>query len=149
MAVRAGENLTFEDPDFDPNNTIGSLCFCSAVINISTQRVKRYSTFLEPGNHTILYAAKRDWAQKNAAQVKLFREAVQEAAAFIGQPKNDSAVRAAIAKYTKLPPEIVAKVQISPPGPGVSEKQLAYWVGLMKDQGMLQTDPKVANLIVK
>ncbi len=108
-----------------------------------------YSTFLEAGNHTILYAAKRDWAQKNAAQVRLFREAVLEAATFIGQPKNDEAVRAAIAKYTKLPPAIVAKVQISPPGPTVSEKQMAYWVGLMKDQGMLQTDPKVANLIFK
>ncbi|MES2512423.1 MAG: ABC transporter substrate-binding protein [Pseudomonadota bacterium] len=108
-----------------------------------------YSTFLEAGNHTIVYAAKRDWAQKNAAQVRLFREAVLEAATFIGQPKNDEAVRAAIAKYTKLPPAIVAKVQISPPGPTVSEKQMAYWVGLMKDQGMLQTDPKVANLIFK
>lgn len=75
-----------------------------------------YSTFLDAGNHTILYAAKRDWATKNAAQVRLFREAVQEAATFIGQPKNDSAVRDAIAKYTKLPPAVVAKVQISPPG---------------------------------
>jgi NitT/TauT family transport system substrate-binding protein len=108
-----------------------------------------YSTFLEAGNHTILYTAKRDWAQKNAAQVKLFREAVQEAATFMGQPKNDGAVRDAIAKYTKLPPAVVAKVQISPPGPTVSEKQMAYWVGLMKDQGMLQGEPKVANLIVK
>lgn len=108
-----------------------------------------YSTFLEAGNHTILYAAKRDWAQKNAAQVKLFREAVQEAATFMGQPKNDAAVRDAIAKYTKLPPAVVAKVQISPPGPTVSEKQMNYWVGLMKDQGMLQTEPKVATLIVK
>lgn len=108
-----------------------------------------YSTFLEAGNHTILYAAKRDWAQKNAAQVRLFREAVQEAATFMAQPKNDGAVRDAIAKYTKLPPAVVAKVQISPPGPTVSEKQMAYWVGLMKDQGMLQTDPKVANLLFK
>ncbi len=108
-----------------------------------------YSTFLEAGNHTILYAAKRDWATKNAAQVRLFREAVQEAATFMAQPKNDGAVRDAIAKYTKLPPAVVAKVQISPPGPSVSEKQMAYWVGLMKDQGMLQTDPKVANLIFK
>lgn len=108
-----------------------------------------YATFLETGNPTILYAAKRDWAQKNAGQVKLFREAVQEAATFMGQPKNDAAVRAAIAKYTKLPPEVVAKVQISPPGPVVTEKQMNYWVGLMKDQGMLQTEPKVASLLVK
>lgn len=108
-----------------------------------------YSTFLEPNNHTIWYVAKRDWAQKHAAQVKLFREAIQEAATFMAQPKNDGAVRAAIAKYTKLPPAIVAKVQISPPGPTVSEKQMNYWVGLMKEQGMLQTDPKVATLLFK
>jgi NitT/TauT family transport system substrate-binding protein len=111
--------------------------------------VSYYSTFLEPNNHTIWYAAKRDWAQKNAAQVKLFREAVQEAATFMLQPKNDGIVRAAISKYTKLPPAIVAKVQISPPGPTVSEKQVSYWVGLMKDQGMLQSEPKVSTLIFK
>ena len=108
-----------------------------------------YSTFLEAGNHTIVYVAKRDWAQANAAQVKLFQESVQEAAAFIVQPKNDAAVRAAIGKYLKLPPEILAKTQISPPGPVVSEKQLRYWVNLMKDQGMLQTEPKIASLLVK
>ena len=111
--------------------------------------VSYYSTFLEPNNHTIWYVAKRDWAQKNAAQVKLFREAIQEAATFMAQPKNDGAVRAAIAKYTKLPPAIVAKVQISPPGPTVSEKQMNYWVGLMKDQGMLQTELKVSTLLFK
>ena len=111
--------------------------------------VSYYSTFLEAGNHTIVYVAKRDWAQANAAQVKLFQESVQEAAAFIVQPKNDAAVRAAIGKFIKLPPEILAKTQISPPGPVVSEKQLRYWVNLMKDQGMLQTEPKIASLLVK
>jgi NitT/TauT family transport system substrate-binding protein len=31
----------------------------------------------------------------------------------------------------------------------VSEKQLAYWVGLMKEQEMLKTPVDVAKLIVK
>ncbi len=108
-----------------------------------------YSTFLAEGNPTIIYTAKRDWAQKNAAQVKAFREAVQEAAAFIVQPKNNDKVRAAIGKYIKLPPEVLARAQISPPGPVVTEKQLNYWVGLMKDQEMLKGTPNVASLIVK
>jgi NitT/TauT family transport system substrate-binding protein len=107
-----------------------------------------YSTFLEQGNPTIVYTAKRDWAQKNAAQVKLFQSAIQEAAAFNAQTKNDAAVRAAIGKYIKLPPEVLAKMQISPPGAVITEKQLSYWVGLMKDQAMLQTDPRIALLIV-
>jgi NitT/TauT family transport system substrate-binding protein len=108
-----------------------------------------YTTFLPEGNHTILYVAKRDWVAANAGATKAFRDAVIEAAAFIQQPKNDAAVRASIGKYIKLPPEVLAKIQISPPGPTVSEKQLAYWVTLMKEQEMLKTDLKLAQLIAK
>lgn len=108
-----------------------------------------YSTFLPEGKHTILHAAKREWVQKNLAAAKGFRDAVIEGAAFMQQPKNDAAVRDSIGKYIKLPPEVLAKVQISPPGPTVSEAQLAYWVGLMKEQEMLKTEPALAGLIVK
>lgn len=108
-----------------------------------------YSTFLEEGNHTIVHAAKREWVQKNPAAARAFREAVQEAAAFMQNPKNNDRVRAAIGKYIKLPPGVLAKMQISPPGPLVNEKQLNYWVRLMKDQDMLKTEPKVAQLIAK
>ncbi len=108
-----------------------------------------YSTFLEEGNPTIVHAAKREWVQKNPAAARGFREAVQEGAAFMQNPKNNDKVRAAIGKYIKLPPEVIAKMQISPPGPVVTEKQLNYWVKLMKDQDMLRTEPKVAQLIVK
>jgi NitT/TauT family transport system substrate-binding protein len=108
-----------------------------------------YSTFLAEGNHTIIYTAKREWVQKNPAAAKAFREAVLEAATFMQNPKNTPAVRAAIGKYIKLPPEVLAKIQISPPGPVVTEKQLSYWVSLMKDQEMLKTEPQVSQLIFK
>lgn len=108
-----------------------------------------YSTFLPEGNQTIVHAARRDWAEKNPQAVRAFRESLVEAAAFMGQPKNDARVRAAIGKYIKLPPEVLAKVQISPPGPVVTDKQLAYWVGLMKDQDMLKGAPDVARLIAR
>lgn len=124
--------------------------FMSRIIESGTGYVASYyATFLPAGNPTIVYTAKRDWAQANAAAVKRFRDAVMEGAAFMLQPKNEPQVRAAIGKYIKLPPETLAKMQISPPGPTVSEKQLNYWVGLMKEQGMLQTEPKVATLLVK
>jgi len=108
-----------------------------------------YSTFLPEGNQTIVHAAKRDWVAKNAGAARAFREAVAEAATFMQQPKNDARVRAAIGKYIKLPPEVLAKVQISPPGPLVSDKQLGYWVDLMKDQDMLRGKVDVASLIAK
>ena len=108
-----------------------------------------YSTFLPDGQPTIVYAARRDWVTKNAAAARAFREAIVEAGAFIGKPANDARVRAAIGKYIKLPPEVLAKAQISPPSPLISEKQLGYWVGLMKDQGMLKGDPVLSTLIAK
>ena len=108
-----------------------------------------YSTFLPEGNPTIVYAATRSWAKAHAGAVKGFRESIVDGASFIKDPKNDAAVRTAIGKYIKLPPEVLAKAQISPPGPIVTEKQLAYWVGLMKDQDMLKGSPDLATLIVK
>ncbi|QNK70443.1 ABC transporter substrate-binding protein [Variovorax sp. PAMC26660] len=108
-----------------------------------------YSTFLPENNQTIVHAAKREWVAKNPATARAFRESLVESAAFMQQPKNDAKVRASIGKYIKLPPEVLAKVQISPPGPMVSEKQLGYWTGLMKEQDMLKTNIDVAKLIAK
>jgi len=108
-----------------------------------------YSTFLPEGQPTIIHTARRDWVAQNPAAAKTFREALQEAAAFMANPKNNDKVRAAIGKYIKLPPEVIAKVQISPPGPVVTEKQLTYWINLMKEQDMLKTTPDVTKLIVK
>lgn len=108
-----------------------------------------YSTFLPEGNQTIVHAAKREWAQKNPQAARAFRESLVEAAAFMQQPKNDAKVREIIGKYIKLPPEVLAKVQISPPAPVVTDRQLAYWVGLMKEQEMLKGEPDVARLIAR
>jgi NitT/TauT family transport system substrate-binding protein len=108
-----------------------------------------YGTFLTEGMPTILHTARRDWVAKNQAAARGFREALVEAAAFINKPANEPRLRAIIGKYIKVPPEVLAKMQISPPGPVIVEKQLDYWVGLMKDQEMLRTDPKVATLIAR
>lgn len=106
-----------------------------------------YSTFLPDNNQTIVHAAKREWVAKNPGAARAFREALVEAAAFMQQPRNDAKVRASIGKYTRLPADVLAKIQVSPPGPVVSEKQLAYWSRLMKDQGMLRSDIDVAKLL--
>jgi NitT/TauT family transport system substrate-binding protein len=124
--------------------------FMSRITDSGTGYVASYYlTFLPEGNHTIMHTARRDWAEKNPAAVKAFREAVIEGAAFIAKPANDAKMRSIIGKYIKVPPEVLAKMAISPPGPTVSEKQLAYWVAVMKDQEMLKTSPVVAKLLAK
>ena len=108
-----------------------------------------YSTFLPEGQPTIIHTARRDWVEKNPAAARAFREALQEAAAFMANPKNNDKVRAAIGKYIKLPPEVLATIQINPPSPTISEKQISYWVAVMKDQSMLKNPVNVAQLLAK
>lgn len=108
-----------------------------------------YTTFLPEGLPTIVHVAKRDWAKSNPDAVKSFTKAVQEGAAFMLQPQNDAKLRAALAKYLRLPPPAVAKMQISPPGPVVNEKQLNVWIQMMNEQEMLKTAPMAVSLLAK
>src|SRR5690606_33017381 len=74
-----------------------------------------HTTFLPDDRPTIMYAARRDWAAQNAGSVRAFREAVREGAQFARQPANDARVRAAIGRFVKLPPEVLAKMPIVRP----------------------------------
>lgn len=108
-----------------------------------------YSTFLPDGLPTLVYVARRDWVQKNAAAAKGFQAAIAEAATFLVNPKNNAKVREYIGKYIKLPPDVLATVQIGPPLPVVTEPSLAWWADQMVDQKLLKARPNLANLIVK
>jgi NitT/TauT family transport system substrate-binding protein len=108
-----------------------------------------YGTFLEDGNPTIVHAARRDWVARNPQAARAFREAVQEGAGFMARPANADKVRATIGTYIKLPPEVLAKARITQPGPVVNERQLSYWLAMMRDQDMLKTNLAVASLIAK
>lgn len=124
--------------------------FMARILDASTGYVASYyTTFLQDGQPTIVHVAKREWVKANPEAARSFSVAIQEGAAFILQPKNDTKVREYLAKYLKLPAPAAAKMQISPPGPVVSEKQMGWWLALMKEQEMLKTSPVVAGLIVK
>ncbi|MFO1273347.1 MAG: ABC transporter substrate-binding protein [Rubrivivax sp.] len=108
-----------------------------------------YMATLPEGQPNLLYTARRDWAGANAAAARAFQAAIQEAAAFLVQPANADKARAAMGKYIKLPPEVLAKTQFSPPAPVISEAQLSYWADLMVEQGMLKAAPPVGKLLFK
>ena len=124
--------------------------FMARILDSGTGYVASYyTTFLPEGLPTIVHVARRDWVKANPAAVKGFVQAVQEGAAFMLQPKNDARVRAALGKYLRLPPPAVAKMQISPPGPVVGERQLKGWIQMMNAQEMLKTAPQTVQLIVR
>ncbi|HEY8359239.1 MAG TPA: ABC transporter substrate-binding protein [Ramlibacter sp.] len=108
-----------------------------------------YSTFLPDGLPTLVFVARRDWVQKNMAAAKAFQGGIAEAATFLNNPKNTARVREHIGKYIKLPPEVLASVQISPPLPVVTEPALAWWADQMVEQKLLKARPALASLIVK
>jgi NitT/TauT family transport system substrate-binding protein len=108
-----------------------------------------YSTFLPDGMPTLVFVARRDWVQKNPAAAKGFQAAIAEAAKFLVEPKNNARVREHIGKYIKLPPEVLASVQISPPLPVVTESTLGWWADQMLEQKLMKVRPALGNLIVK
>jgi NitT/TauT family transport system substrate-binding protein len=108
-----------------------------------------YLTFLPDNRPTVLYAAHRDWVRQNPETVRHFREAVREGARFVRQAQNDARVRAALARFLKLPPEVLNNIPIVRPNAEIDREQLAYWVDLMREQNMLKTVPDVDRLIVK
>jgi NitT/TauT family transport system substrate-binding protein len=108
-----------------------------------------YTTFLPEGMPTVVHVAKRDWVKANPAAAKGFVQAVQEGAAFMLQAKNDAKVRAALGKYLRLPPPVAARMQISPTGPVVTDRQMAGWIQMMNGQEMLKTAPSATSLIAK
>jgi NitT/TauT family transport system substrate-binding protein len=107
-----------------------------------------FEAVVPAGTIPVLYATTRQWASDHAGAVKAFRASLEDANAFIKDPANAAAVRASIAKYTKLPPEAAAtltipsnlEVQVKPQG-------LKFWVDVMHQQGLIEHDIDPAGLI--
>lgn len=57
------------------------------------------------------WLATRDWIDRNPATAKKFLASMLTAAAWGNQPQNAAASGAILAKYTKIAPEVVAKMQ--------------------------------------
>lgn len=108
--------------------------------------VARYLDDLPEDKPAIMYGATREWAAKNPAAVKGFREAIAEGIAFM--KANDEKTREHIGKYIKLPPEIIKTMLISYPSSTLTADQLAWWVDVMNKQEMLKGKPDVAKLVV-
>jgi len=107
----------------------------------------RYAADLARSEPIIFYAAARDWAEKNPDTVKRFREAIAEGAAIVNGDRDKAA--AAISKFTKQPLELVKMVPPSRSDPALSGEQLKWWIDVMKQQNMLQTEIDLNRIVLK
>ena len=105
----------------------------------------RYAAELGRTEPIISYVTTRSFAEKNPDVVKAFRASIDEAAAIVNSDREKASV--SIAKFTHLPIEIVRLNR-----PGLSEPKLkasdfAWWIDVMKQQDMLQTNIDASKLI--
>jgi NitT/TauT family transport system substrate-binding protein len=94
-----------------------------------------------------VYGTTQDWLQKNPAQARAFREALDEGIAF--HAKNPDAARANMGKYLRLPPDVLATLAVPALSTHVTEPQVRFWADAMQAQGMLKNPLQSADLIVR
>jgi NitT/TauT family transport system substrate-binding protein len=95
----------------------------------------------------IVYSGTRKWAEANPAAVKAFQDAIAEAAAIAN--KDQAAVRAAVANYIKMPPEVIAAMKLGRWQAAVTEAGIAGWVDIMQRQDMLRTGIDAKTIIAR
>lgn len=99
------------------------------------------------GLQLVMYTSTRDWAKAHPKEVAAFRDAIVEGAAFAKAEPDKT--RADINVYAKLPPAIMATIQIGYQRPELTPDQISWWIDAMKQQHMLSSTPDVAKLIWK
>jgi NitT/TauT family transport system substrate-binding protein len=98
-----------------------------------------------PGMSVVVFASKRSWAQANQDAIKAWRAAFDEGAAYTREHPEEA--RETTAKFLKLPPEAAAAIQIPHWGSTLKAENLAPWIRIMKQQGMIKTDIPVEKVI--
>ena len=92
-------------------------------------------------------AAVKEALRGNLAALKSFRDAIVEGAALAA--KDPALARTAIGKYVKVPPEILATMQIATLDPVVTEKQISDWINILAQQGMLKAAEPASKALAK
>jgi NitT/TauT family transport system substrate-binding protein len=93
------------------------------------------------------YVVSKKWAGTNGPAIKAFREALEEGLAFV-RTNTDEAKKTQIT-YLGLPEAVVATLPLATYTLSVEPAQVAFWVDLCREFGMLKTAMKADDLVVK
>lgn len=91
------------------------------------------------------FVATREWAAKNPDAIKAFRASMAQAAEFIGG--NTDKTREIVSKYTKLPVEVLSKLELPECRTVPTVAAIDYFEKAMREDGLLTTKIDTANLI--
>jgi NitT/TauT family transport system substrate-binding protein len=106
-----------------------------------------YTRNVPAGTIASVYSATSKWANANPAVVKAFQESLVEGIAF--SKTNVDATRDSIARYTKLPPGVVASLPVPNLSAKIGPQDLKFWIDTMTERGMLNTVPDANKAVAK
>lgn len=106
----------------------------------------RYAAELARTDPIISYVSTRAFAEKNPEAIKAFRAAIEEAAPIVNSDREKASE--AIAKFTKMPIDIVRLNRPNLATPQVKSSDFAWWVETMKEQDMLQSGIDLNKLVL-
>ncbi|MCD2172312.1 ABC transporter substrate-binding protein [Rhizobium sp. C4] len=102
---------------------------------------------VDDGQTAQFFGVSKEWADKNPNAIKEFRAAIAEANEFV--KKDEAKTREAIGKYLKLPAPVLTTIALPATDASITAKQLDWWAGVMKKQGIISGDIDTKQLIAK
>ena len=105
-----------------------------------------YEAELARTDPIIVYAGTREYVEKNPDVIKAFRASIEEGAAIVNGDRDKASD--SIAKFTKMPMPLVKANRASLSTPDLKPAQLNWWIALMKQQGLLQTEIDPAKIVL-
>lgn len=99
------------------------------------------------GTPVDFYVSTKDWAERNLETVRKFREAIADGIGFI--KANEASARESLAKWTKLPPAVIAATRMPNFTTPVEAPTMDWWVAQMKQQGLVSGNLQGQSFIVK
>ena len=90
------------------------------------------------------YVSTRDYAKANPDVIAKFREALKKGIAFA--EANPDQTKVQIARFTGLSPDVAAKIPMPQLVTARDPATLAATIGMMREQGMLRSNPEVGRL---
>jgi NitT/TauT family transport system substrate-binding protein len=107
-----------------------------------------YTDIIPPGTSPVNFVTTRAWATKHVDDIKALQAALDEGVAFVKNPANDAAVRASLAKYTHLPPPVVAMMAVPQNfDVHIKPESLRFWIEVSREQGLIKGNPDPKSLI--
>jgi NitT/TauT family transport system substrate-binding protein len=105
-----------------------------------------YEADLARNDPIIFYAASRKFAEDHPDVIKAFRASIEEAAPIVNSDREKASQ--SIAKFTKMPIDLVRLTRPDVAKPELKGSDLAWWIETMKQQDMLQSTPDLDSLVL-